>query len=175
MARQRLDQDMVIIKGEGLQSLVADTPLGMEDPYELLNKSLWVGTIGATGLHKQMLARNKFLWACCDFYNAHGCQKKWQLWKRLLKGQEGYRVEDSDEPLDKEKEVREDIVPGMESVSIPELDALIKMPMLKEDLEEEAEKELQQQAMVWMRAYNQEKGIEESDVEMYEDLEPMLV
>ncbi len=61
MARQRLDQDMVIIKGERLQSLVADTPLGMEDPYELLNKSLWVGTIGATGLHKQMLAHNKFL------------------------------------------------------------------------------------------------------------------
>ncbi len=30
---------MAIIKGEGLQSLVADMLLGMEDPYELLNKS----------------------------------------------------------------------------------------------------------------------------------------
>ncbi len=33
------------------------------------------------------------------------------------------------------------MVPGMESVSVPELDALIKMPMPEEDPEEEAEKE----------------------------------
>ncbi len=97
------------------------------------------------------------------------------MWKRLLKGQEGYRVEDSDEPLDKEEEVREEMVPGAESIGILELDALIKMPMPTEDLEEEAEKELRQQAMVRMRAYNRENSIEESDVRLYKDLEPILV
>ncbi len=92
-----------------------------------------------------MLARNKFLWACQDFYNVHGHQKEWQLWKWLLKDQEGYRVEDSDEPLDKEEEVRNDMVPGMESIGVLELDALIKMPMPEEDLEEEVEKEARPQ------------------------------
>ncbi len=53
-----------------------------------------------------------------------------------------YRVEDSDEPLDLEEEVRNDMVPGADSIGIPELDALIKMPMPDEDPEEEAEKEL---------------------------------
>ncbi len=81
MARQRLDRDMAIIKGEGLMVLAVDMLLGMEDPYEILNKSFWVGQIGATGLHQQMLARNKFLRACRDFYNAHGQRKEWQLWK----------------------------------------------------------------------------------------------
>ncbi len=50
-------------------------------------------------------------------------------------------MEDSDELLDKEEEVRDDMVPGTESVGIPELDTLIKMPMPEEDPEEEAEKE----------------------------------
>ncbi len=71
MAKQRLDRDMAIIKGKGLLALAADTLLGMEDPYEILNKSFWVRQIGAAGLHKQMLAHNKFLWARRDFYNAH--------------------------------------------------------------------------------------------------------
>ncbi len=146
MARQCLDRDMAIIKGEGLMALAVDTPLGMEDPYEILNKSFWVGQIGAAGLHQQMLARNKFLRARRDFYNVHGRRKEWQLWKRLLKDQEGYRVEDSDEPLDLEEEVREDMVPGAESVGIPELDVLIKMPMPDVDPEEEAEKEFRRQA-----------------------------
>ncbi len=61
MATQRLDRDMAVIKVNGLQSLAEDMPLGMDDPYEILNKSFWVGTIGADGLHEQMLARNKFL------------------------------------------------------------------------------------------------------------------
>ncbi len=61
MATQHLDRDMAIIKVKGLESLAMETPLGMEDPYEILNKSFWVGTIGITGLHEQMLARNKFL------------------------------------------------------------------------------------------------------------------
>ncbi len=84
-------------------------------------------------------------------------------------------MEDSDEPLDLEEEVRNDMVPGVDSVSILELDALIKMPMPDEDLEEEAEKELRRQAMARRRAYNRERGIEESDGEMYEDLESILV
>ncbi len=71
MAMQRLDRDMAVIKVEGLQSLAAETPLGMEDPYEILNKLFWVGTISIAGLHEQMLAHNKFLWACQDFHNAH--------------------------------------------------------------------------------------------------------
>ncbi len=176
MARQCLDRDMAIIKGEGLMALAADTPLGMEDPHEILNKSFWVGQIGATGLHQQMLARNKFLRAHQDFYNTHGRCKEWQLWKRLLQDQEGYQVEDSDEPLDLEEEVREDMVPGAESVGILELDVLIKMPMPDVDPEEEAEKELRRQAMAQMRAYNWERGIEvESEGEMYEDLESILV
>ncbi len=49
-------------------------------------------------------------------------------------------MEDSDEPLDLEEEVREDMVLGTESVGIPELDVLIKMPMPDVDPEEEAEK-----------------------------------
>ncbi len=105
MATQRLDQDMAVIKVKGLESLTEDTPLGMDNPYKILNKSFWVGTVGVSSLHKQMLARNKFLRAHWEFYNVHGCRKEWQLWKRLLKGQEGYRVEDSDEPLNKEEEV----------------------------------------------------------------------
>ncbi len=72
MAKQCLDRDMAIIKGEGLMALATDTPLGMEDPYEILNKSFWVGQIGTAGLHQQMLACNKFLWARWDFYNVHG-------------------------------------------------------------------------------------------------------
>ncbi len=60
----------------------------------------------------------------------------------MLKGQEGYWVEDSDEPLDLEEEIHEDIVLGAESVGIPELDALIKMLLPELNLEEEAEKEL---------------------------------
>ncbi len=71
MALQRLDRDMVVIKVKGLQSLAMDTLLGMEDPYKLLNKSFWVGTVGATSLHEQLLACNKFLQACQEFYNAH--------------------------------------------------------------------------------------------------------
>ncbi len=47
-------------------------------------------------------------------------------------------MEDSDEPLDKEEEVRDDMVPGAESIGVPELDTLIKMPMPEEDPEEEA-------------------------------------
>ncbi len=72
MARQWLDRDMALIKGEGLQLLVEDMPLGMEDPYEILNKLFWVRTVSAAGLYKQMLAHNKFLHAHHDFYNAHG-------------------------------------------------------------------------------------------------------
>ncbi len=166
---------MAVIKVKGLQSLAEDMPLGMDDPYEILNKSFWVGTIGAAGLHEQMLARNKFLRAHREFYNAHGCRKEWQLWKRLLKGQDGYRVEDSDEPLDLEEAVRNDMVLGTDSIGIPELDALIKMPMPDEDPEEEAEKELRWQATARRRAYNRERGIEESDGEMYEDLLSILV
>ncbi len=64
----------------------------------------------------------------------------------------------------------------VESVSIPEFDALIKMPMPDEDLEEKAEKEVWQQAMAQMRAYRRSRGEEvESEVELYEDLEPLLV
>ncbi len=73
MAKQRLDRDMAIIKAEGLQALIEDILLGVKDPYKLLNKSFWVRTIRVTGLHKQMLAHNKFLQACWDFYNSHGC------------------------------------------------------------------------------------------------------
>ncbi len=73
MAMQCLDRDMAMIKVEGLQLLAAEMPLGMEDPYELLNKLFWVGTVRADGLHKQMLARNKFWQACQDFYNVKGC------------------------------------------------------------------------------------------------------
>ncbi len=45
-------------------------------------------------------------------------------------------------PLDEKKEVQKEMIPEAESISILELDALIKMPMPKEDLEEEVEKEL---------------------------------
>ncbi len=62
-------------------------------------------------------------------------------------------MEDSDEPLDLEEEVRKDMVPGADSIGIPELDALIKMPMPDKDLEEEVEKELCQQATAHMRVY----------------------
>ncbi|PBK83410.1 hypothetical protein ARMGADRAFT_1089529 [Armillaria gallica] len=176
MAQQRLDRDMAIIKAEGLQSLAADMPLGMEDPYEILSKSFWVRTVRVARSQEQMLACNKFLQAHWDFYNAHGCRKEWQLWKRLLKDQEGYRVEDLDEPLDKEEEIHTGMIPGAESISIPELDALIKMPMPEENPEEEAEKELRWQATARMRVYKQERGIEvEGEVELYKDLEPMLV
>ncbi|KAK0430790.1 hypothetical protein EV421DRAFT_1743708 [Armillaria borealis] len=154
------DRDMALIKAEGLQALSLEMPLGVEDPYKILNKSFWIGTVGTAGLHKKMLAHNKFLWARQDFYNVHGRRVEWQLWKRLLKDQEGYR----------------DMVPGAESIGILELDVMIKMPMPTEDLEEEAEKECRQQAMVRMRAKKCEQGEEvESEVEMYEDLEPVLV
>ncbi len=176
MATQRLDRDMAVIKVKGLESLTVEMPLGMEDPYEILNKSFWVRTVGVTGLHEQMLARNKFLQARREFYNAHGHQKEWQLWKRLLKGQEGYRVEDLDELLDLEEEVRGNMVLGTDSIGIPELDALIKMPMPEEDPEEETEKEVRQQATAHMRAYRRFRGEEvESEIEMYEDVELMLV
>ncbi len=85
-------------------------------------------------------------------------------------------MEDSDEPLDLEEEVRGTMVPGTDSIGIPELDALIKMPMPQEDLEEEAEKEVRWQATACMRAYRWFRGEEvESEIEMYEDLEPVLV
>ncbi len=79
MAKKQLDRDMAIIKGEGLQSLASHLSLGMDDSYEILNKSFWIGTASASGLHEQMLACNKFLWACWDFYNAQRCRKEWQL------------------------------------------------------------------------------------------------
>ncbi len=91
MATQRLDQDMVVIKVKGLESLTEETPLGMDDPYKILNKSFWVRTVGVASLHKQMLARNKYLRVRWELYNAHRRRKEWQLWKRLLKGQERYR------------------------------------------------------------------------------------
>lgn len=94
---------------------------------------------------------------------------------RLLKDQEGYRVEDSDELLDLEEEIRESMVSGAESVGILELDALIKMPMPEVDPVEEAEKEFCWQATVRMRAYKQSKSEVESEDEMYEDLKPVLV
>ncbi len=67
--------------------------------------------------------------------------------------QEGYRVEDADEPLDKEEEICMGMIPGAESVGILELDAMIKMPMPEENPEEEVEKELRRQATVRMRAF----------------------
>ncbi|KAK0456927.1 hypothetical protein EV421DRAFT_1923189 [Armillaria borealis] len=159
VAKHRLDRDMA-----------------MDDPYEILNKLFWIGTVGAAGLREKMLARNKFLRACRDFYNARGRRVEWQLWKRLLKDQEGYRVEDSDEPLDLEEEVRQDMIPRAESVGIPELDALIKMPMPELDLEEETEKERRWQVTARLRVEKREKGeAVESEVEMYKDLEPVLV
>ncbi|KAK0446610.1 hypothetical protein EV421DRAFT_1733892, partial [Armillaria borealis] len=45
VAKQRLDRDMALIKAEGLQALSSEMPLGVEDPYEILNKSFWIGTI----------------------------------------------------------------------------------------------------------------------------------
>ncbi|PBK75380.1 hypothetical protein ARMSODRAFT_970050 [Armillaria solidipes] len=144
----QLDRDMALIKAEGLMNLSLELLLGMDDLYEILNKLFWIETVGATGLHEKMLACNKFLQAHQDFYN---------LWKRLLKDQE-------------------DMIPGVKSVGIPDLDAMIKMLMPMVDPEEEAEKEHHQQAMVKMRAQKCEKGDEvESEVEMYEDLEQILV
>ncbi len=61
MATQHLDRDMAVIKAEGLQSFTTDMPLGMEDPYKVLNRSFWVSTVGVSSLHEQMLAHNKFL------------------------------------------------------------------------------------------------------------------
>ncbi|SJL07240.1 uncharacterized protein ARMOST_10583 [Armillaria ostoyae] len=168
--------DMALIKAEGLTSLSSELPLGVDDPYKILNKSFWIGIVSTAGLHEKMLACNKFLQAHQDFYNAHGRPVEWQLWKRLLKDQEGYRVEDSDELLDLEEEIQMDMIPEAESVGIPDLDAMIKMPMPMEDLEEEAEKERRQQATAKMRANQREKGEEvKSEVEMYEDLERVLV
>ncbi|KAK0432108.1 hypothetical protein EV421DRAFT_1924530 [Armillaria borealis] len=176
VAKHRLDRDMALIKAEGLTALSSDLLLGMDDLYEILNKSFWIGSVGAAGLRDKMLARNKFLQARQDFYNVRRHRVEWQLWKRLLKDQEGYRVEDSDEPLDLEEEIRNDMIPGAESVSIPELDALIKMPMPELDPEEEAEKECHRQATARLRVERREKGeVVESEVEMYEDLEPVLV
>ncbi len=73
MAMQCLDSDMAVIKVKGLELLATDMLLGMEDRYEILNKSFWVRTVSVAGLHEQMLTRNKFLWARWNFYNAHGC------------------------------------------------------------------------------------------------------
>ncbi len=85
-------------------------------------------------------------------------------------------MKDSDEPLDLEEEVREYMVPGAASIGILELDVLIKMPLPEEDPEEEAEKEVRQQATAHMRAYRRSRGEEvENEIEMYEDLEPLLV
>ncbi len=142
VAKERLDRDMAIIKAKGLQVLTSDLPLGINDLYKILNRSFWIGTTGTAGLYEQMLAHNKFLWACWDFYNTHGYRVEWQLWKWVLKDQEGYQVEDSDEPLDLEEEIWEDMVPGTEAVSVLDLDALIKMPMPEVNPEEEVEKEL---------------------------------
>ncbi len=90
------------------------------------------------------------------------------MWKRLLKDQEGYRF--------KEETIHMEMIPGAESIGIPELDALIKMPIPEENPEEEAEKEVRQQAMAYMRAYRWSRSEEvESEVELYEDLEPLLV
>ncbi|KAK0429525.1 hypothetical protein EV421DRAFT_1914619 [Armillaria borealis] len=156
VAKHWLDRDMVLIKAEGLTSLSLELLLGVDNPYEILNKSFWIRTV--------------------DFYNTCGCWVEWQLWKQLLKDQEGYWVEDSDEPLDLEEEVQQDMIPGAESVGIPELDALIKMPIPELNLEEEVEKERCRQAMARLRAEKREKGeVVESEVEMYEDLEPVLV
>ncbi|KAK0449356.1 hypothetical protein EV421DRAFT_1732628 [Armillaria borealis] len=129
VAKHRLNRDMALIKAEDLQALTWEMPLGVDNPYKILNKLFWIGSISAAGLHDKMLAHNKFLQAHQDFYNTCGHQVEWQLWKRLLKDQEGYRVEDLDKPLDLEKEIRTDMIPGAESIGIPELDALIKMPM----------------------------------------------
>ncbi|SJK99875.1 uncharacterized protein ARMOST_03186 [Armillaria ostoyae] len=137
VAKHRLDRDMALIKAEGLTSLSLELLLGVDDLYEILNKSFWIGTVSTAGLRKKMLARNKFLRARRDFYNTHG---------------------------------------RAESVGIPDLDAMIKMPMPTEDLEEEAEKERRQQVTAKMRANKHEKGEEvESEVEVYEDLEQVLV
>ncbi|PBK77838.1 hypothetical protein ARMSODRAFT_968131 [Armillaria solidipes] len=176
VAKHRLDRDMALIKAERLTALSLDLLLGMDNPYKILNKSFWIRSVGITSLCDKMLAHNKFLQACQDFYNMRGHQVEWQLWKRLLKDQEGYRVKDLDEPLDLEEEICNDMIPGAESISIPELDALIKMPMPYLDSEEEVEKERHRQATARLRAERHEKGeVAESEVEMYEDLELVLV
>ncbi len=72
VAKERLDRNMAIIKAERLQVLTSDLLLGIDDPYKILNRLFWIGTASAAGLHEQMLARNKFLWAHQDFYNVHG-------------------------------------------------------------------------------------------------------
>ncbi|PBK61668.1 hypothetical protein ARMSODRAFT_981419 [Armillaria solidipes] len=54
VAKHRLDRDM---------ALSSDLPLRMDNPYEILNKSFWIGSIGTTGLCDKMLAHNKFLQA----------------------------------------------------------------------------------------------------------------
>ncbi len=51
-------------------------------------------------------------------------------------------MEDLEELWDLEEEVQDDMVSGAESISILNLDALIKMPMPELDPEEEVEKEL---------------------------------
>ncbi|PBK71030.1 hypothetical protein ARMSODRAFT_1017799 [Armillaria solidipes] len=61
VAKHTLDKDMALIKAEGLQVLALEMPLGVEDPYKILNKSFWIRTIGATRLHEKMLAHNRFL------------------------------------------------------------------------------------------------------------------
>ncbi|PBK71394.1 hypothetical protein ARMSODRAFT_973824 [Armillaria solidipes] len=138
----RLDRDMILIKAEGLMVLVSELPLGVDDLYEILNKSFWIRT----------------------------------LWKRLLKDQKGYRVEDSDELLDLEEEIHQDIIPRAESVGILDLNMMIKIPMPKLDLEKETEKECHRQATAKIRAKTWEKDEKvESEVEMYKDLELVLV
>ncbi|SJL12783.1 uncharacterized protein ARMOST_16214 [Armillaria ostoyae] len=156
VAKHRLDRDMALIKAEGLQVLASEMPLRVDDPYEILNKLFWIGTVSATSLCNKMLACNKFLQAHWDFYN------------------EGYRVEDLDEPLDLKEEICNNMIPGAESVGILDLDVMIKMLMPKLDPEEEAEKEHCRQEMAKLRAKKCEKGeAVESEIEMYEDLEPV--
>ncbi|SJL08324.1 uncharacterized protein ARMOST_11687 [Armillaria ostoyae] len=111
-----------------------------------------------------------------DFYNVCGWQTKWQLWKRLLKDQKDYRLENLDESLHLEKEIWQNMILEVKSIGISDLDAMIKMPMPELDLEEEVKKKHHQQMTAKMRAKKHEKDEEvESEVEMYEDLELVLV
>ncbi len=69
-------------------------------------------------------------------------------------------MEDSDEPLDLEEEVRGNHGTRRGLRWYSELDALIKMPMPEEDPEEEAEREVRRQATARMRAYRRSRGEE---------------
>ncbi|PBK92655.1 hypothetical protein ARMGADRAFT_1030891 [Armillaria gallica] len=148
VAQQRPDWDIALIKAEGLQTLSTEMPLSMDDLYKILNKSFWIETVSTASLHKQMPVHNKFLQAHQNFYNVH----------RLLKDQEGYRVKDSGKPLDLEKKIHMNMIPGAESINILDLNPIIKIHMPELYLEEKVEKELQWQAIVRMRAYKVGKG-----------------